>query len=84
MTAFLDKFLNNPDAVEKTIVLNRYRLNKVQSKPKEEVLAMHDLTLEVKGGEGYFDVAHKQGLTLAFRTNVADRLRSEKRNRFRV
>ena len=65
MTAFLDKFLNNPDAVEKTIgFLNRYRLNKeVQSKPKEEVLAMHDLTLEKLKEErkDIFDAAHKQG-----------------------
>lgn len=65
MTAFLDKFLNNPDAVEKTIgFLNRYRLNKeVQSKPKEEVLTMHDLTLEKLKEErkDIFDAAHKQG-----------------------
>lgn len=48
MTAFLDKFLNNPDAVEKTIgFLNRYRINKdmLQKKIKEEHI-MSDLTLE--------------------------------------
>jgi len=65
MTAFLDKFLNNPDAVERTIgFLNRYRLNKeVQSKPKEEVLAMHDLTLEKLKEErkDIFEAVHKQG-----------------------
>ncbi len=45
MTAFLDKFLNNPDAVEKTIgFLDRYRFNK-QIKQKEKAI-MEDLTLE--------------------------------------
>lgn len=48
MTAFLDKFLNNPDAVEKTIgFLNRYRLNKdVEHKCKKEVPEMDQLTVE--------------------------------------
>lgn len=48
MTAFLDKFLNNPDAVEKTIgFLNRYRLSKeTENKSKKEVAAMDELTVE--------------------------------------
>ena len=48
MTAFLDKFLNNPDAVEKTIgFLNRYRLNKEsEHKSKQEESNMDQLTVQ--------------------------------------
>lgn len=43
MTAFLDKFLNSPDAVEKTIsFLERYSLNKEEV----EKMELKDLTLE--------------------------------------
>lgn len=44
MSGFLDKFLNNPDAVEKTIgFLDRYRVNK---QIKREKSNMEDLTLD--------------------------------------
>lgn len=65
MTAFLDKFLSNPDAVEKTIgFLNRYRLNReTEIKGKKEVLAMDELTVEKLKEErkDLFDVVLKQG-----------------------
>ncbi len=65
MTAFLDKFLNNPDAVEKTIgFLNRYRLNKeVEIKFKKEEAAMDELTVEKLKDErkDVFEAVHKQG-----------------------
>lgn len=58
-TEFLDKLLNNPDAVEKVMAfLNRYRVNrddidKDQNKNKKEVSPMEikDLTLEVLSKE---------------------------------
>jgi len=48
ITAFLDKFLNNPDAVEKTIgFLNRYRVNKEVIEKRQEVKTMfEELTVE--------------------------------------
>jgi len=65
MTAFLDKFLNNPDAVEKTIgFLNRYRLNKeTEHKCKREVTAMDELTVEKlkEQRKDIFEAVHKQG-----------------------
>ncbi|MDD5513069.1 MAG: hypothetical protein PHD09_04825 [Candidatus Omnitrophica bacterium] len=65
MTAFLDKFLNNPDAVEKTIgFLNRYRLSKeTENKSKKEVAAMDELTVEKLKDErkDVFEAIHKQG-----------------------
>lgn len=65
MTAFLDKFLNNPDAVEKTIgFLNRYRLSKeIENKSKKEVAAMDELTVEKLKDErkDVFEAIHKQG-----------------------
>lgn len=65
MTAFLDKFLNNPDAVEKTIgFLNRYRLSKKQKiNPKRILAAMDELTVEKLKDErkDVFEVIHKQG-----------------------
>ena len=66
VTVFLDKFLNNPDAVEKTIgFLDRYRANKETSKQKQEVKTMFDeLTVEqVKEKRSdLFEVIRKEGL----------------------
>jgi len=65
MTVFLDKFLNNPDAVEKTIgFLNRYRLNKeTEHKYKKEESDMDELTVEKLREErkDVFETVLKQG-----------------------
>lgn len=65
MTAFLDKFLSNPDAVEKTIgFLNRYRLNReAEQKFKKEEADMDELTLDKLKEErkDVFEAVHKQG-----------------------
>jgi hypothetical protein len=63
MTLFLDKFLNNPDAVEKTIgFLDRYRFNK-ETKNKEQSI-MSDLTLEQfkEQNKGIYESVQKEGL----------------------
>jgi len=65
MTAFLDKFLNNPDAVEKTIgFLDRYKVNKDMFKNKhKEVMDMQELTLEQLKTErkDLFDAIFQEG-----------------------
>jgi len=65
MTAFLDKFLNNPDAVEKTIgFLNRYRSSKeTENKSKQEESNMNELTVQKLKEErkDIFEVVLKDG-----------------------
>jgi len=69
MTAFLDKFLNNPDAVEKTIgFLDRYRFNK-QIKDEEKI-KMEDLTLEQfkEKHKGLYESVRKEGFEAGIET----------------
>jgi hypothetical protein len=65
MTLFLDKFLNNPDAVENTIgFLNRYRQNKDAGKQtKGEHAMFEEMTIEQlkEKRSDLFDVARKEG-----------------------
>lgn len=68
MTAFLDKFLSNPDAVERTIgFLDRYRFNKkiVTKKSKKEDANMDSLTVEQLKSDrkDIFDAIYKEGLS---------------------
>jgi hypothetical protein len=77
LTAFLDRFLNSPEAVEKTIgFLNRYSVNRetVNDKPREGK-TMKDVTLEQLKTErkDLFDAAYSEGET-AGRDGERDRV----------
>lgn len=66
MTAFLDKFLTQPEAVEKTICfLEKYGLNRKQTEKTEEVsMELESITLEQlkKGRPDLFQAAFNEGL----------------------